>query len=534
MRLPLLLALAAFALAGCGRMETAVSSGNRDQVLHIGNKDEPSALDPHINTASSTSTILSALFEGLVTPASDGVTILPGDAESWEVSPGGLTLTFHLRRDARWSSGEPVTAEDYRQSFLRILDPRLGSELSGYIFAIRGAQAFVEGRSTDPGSVGIVAPDPRTLVLTLEHPAPYLFRVLGRAPFYPVHLRDLDASGGRSQRGGPWTLPGALVSNGPFTLAEWRPNAFISVRRNPGFWDAARVTLREIRFYPTDDEASEERSFRAGQLHVTYGLPKTKVPVYESEHPDELHVTKVLRTNFLTFNVARAPFADPRVRRAFSLSVDRERLVGAALGRLGTPARSLVRPGTGGYTPPEGFRFDPSAAAALLAAAGYPGGAGLPRVEMTLNGNTGVAVSVAEILREMWSKVLGVRVDVLPVEHKVYLEIERERQFQLLMEGYAYIPDARDLLEGIVTGDPNNDSGASNPAVDSALVASDRSPDEAGRWAAFDIMEAVNAREAYYAPVYYTNRGILVSPSVRGWRDNGLSIIDWREISLAR
>ena len=530
-RLAILVAAAGL-LAGCSRPESAVATGDRDQVLHLGNKDEPADLDPHINTASSTSTILSSLYQGLVTPASDGVTVLPGDAERWETSADGLTLTFHIRRDVRWSNGEALTAEDYRQSFLRILDPKLGCELSGYTFAIKGARDYIEGRQADPSLVGLRVPDPHTLVVVLDYPAPYLFKVLGRAPFYPVYLRALDTTGGRSQRGGAWTLPGVLVSNGPFTLAEWKPNASIRVVRNPNYWDAGRVRLREIRFYPIDDEAAEERSFRAGQLHVTYRLPKTKVPVYESEHPGELHLTQSLRTNFVTFNVTRAPFTDPRVRRAFSLAIDRERLVGAALGKLGAPAHSFVRPGTGGYVPAGLFRFDPAEAASQLAAAGYPGGAGLPPVELTLNGNTGVALTVAEVLKEMWKTNLGVRVDVRAVEFKVYLSIERERQFQILTEGYSYISDPRDLLEGIVTGDPNNDAGASNPDIDRALDASDHALDPAGRWAAFDAMEAVNAREVYYAPIYFPNRGMLVGPSVKGWRDNSLGIIDWREISL--
>lgn len=532
MRRVLFILAGTLALAGCSRPESAVTTGNRDQVLHLGIKDEPSDLDPHINTASSTSSILSTLYQGLVTPASDGVTVLPGDADNWEISRDGLTLTFHIRSDARWSNSESITAEDYRQSFLRILDPQLGSESSGDLFVVRGARAFVEGRSRDPTSVGIEVPDPRTLVMFLNHPAPYLLKVLGRSPFYPVYMPALDAGGGRHQRGGPWTNPGVLVSNGPFTLLEWKPNAYIRVVRNPHFWDSGRVKLREIRFYPIDDEAAEERSFRAGQLHATYRLPATKVPVYASEHPGELHLTPALRTNFITFNVTRAPFTDPRVRRAFSLAIDRVRLVAAALGKLGTPAFSFVRPGTGGYTPEEGFRFDPAEAAGLLTAAGYPSGVGLPSVELTLNGNTGTAVAIAEVLKEMWSRNLGVRVDVRAVEFKAYLSIERERQFQIVMEGYTYIFDPRDILEGVVTGDPNNDAGSANPAYDRAFEASDHAADEAGRRAAFDEMEGINAREVYYAPIYYSNRGILVCPSVKGWRDNRLGIIDWRELSL--
>lgn len=528
----LLLFAWAVAATGCARHSTPVETDARDQVLRIGNKDEPADLDPHINNADSTGTILSSLFNGLVTLSGDGRTVLPGMAERWEVSSDGLTYTFHMRADARWSNGEPLTARDFLDSFMRILDPQLGCEDAGYAFPIRGARDFLEGRTADPASVGINAPDPHTFIIRLDYPAPYLLGLLTNFPFYPVYMPSLDANGGRRQRGGPWTRPGVLVSNGPFILEEWRPNAFVRVRRNPKYWDAGRVRLREVRFYPTDDENAEERSFRAGQLHVTARLPQTKVAVYEAAHPLELHVVPVLRTNYLTFNVSRAPFTDARVRRAFSLAIDRERLVHAALGKLATPAYAMVRPGNGGFRPADGFRFDPAEGRTLLADAGFPGGAGLPPVEFTLNGNTGATLAVADVLERMWAQNLGVRVAVLPVEFKVYLSTLRERQFQLLLDGWVSIPDPRDMLELCITGDPNNDSGASNAAYDAAFAAADRASSGDGRKEAFESMEAINAREAYYAPIFYTDRGFLVHPSVRGWRDNAIMRIDWRDLYL--
>jgi oligopeptide transport system substrate-binding protein len=523
----------ALAAAGCARRETAVETGVRDQVLHIGNRDEPADLDPTINEASSTARILGALFEGLIHISNDGSTVIPGVAERWEVSPDGLTYTFHLREGARWSNGAPLTSRDFADTFMRALDPQVGCEDAGYLFPIRGARDFVEGRSSDPSSVGIRAPDARTIVLLLDHPAPSLLPLMAGTPFYPVYMPSLDANGGRRQRGGAWTRPGALVSNGPFTLGEWRANAYVSVRRNPHYWDAGRIRLREIRFYPTDDEVTEELAFRAGQLHVTGSLPETKVAVYMAGHPGELHINPVLRINYLTFNVARPPFTDPRVRAAFSLAVDRRELVHAALGRLGTPAYSWVRPGTGGYTARSGFRFDPADGRRQLAAAGYPGGAGLPPVEFTLNGNGGLALRVAEVLQQMWANNLGVRVAVAPLEFKVYLSTAREKQFQVLLDAWFPIPDAGNVLEMGATGDPNNDSGFSDRAYDDAYAASQAAPDAAGRRAQFDAMEAINAREVPYAPLYYTNRGFLVHPSVRGWRDNLIEMVDWREVYLA-
>jgi oligopeptide transport system substrate-binding protein len=520
------------AASGCARRSTTVGEGNRSGILHVGNKDEPADLDPHINDAISTARILCALFEGLVQYSDDGQSIVPAGAERWGVSPDGLTYTFHLRGAARWSNGAPVTAGDYRDSFLRILDPRVGSEAAGSAFAIRGARDFALGRERDPAKVGIIASDTLTLVLELDHPAPYLLNVLAWSPYYPLYMPSLDANGGRAQRGGAWERPGTLVSNGAFTLAEWRPNAFVRVVRNPAYWDAARVRLNEVRFYPTDDDASEERAFRAGQLHMTYSLPKTKMDAYEAAASPELHRLPTQRTNFIAFNVTRGPFADKRVRRAFSLAIDREKLVHAALGSLGTAAHAMARPGTAGFVPKDRFPYDPSEAARLMADAGYPGGRGFPAVELTLNGNTGLTLTVAEVLQQMWSETLGVHLELRPLEFKVYLSVDRDKQFQILLEGYSPFPDPHDILTFGASDDPNNDSGVADAAYDRALADSDSAPDRGRRQAALDQVEAINSEGTYYAPLYYSNRGMLIQPSVRGWHDHAVASINWSELYL--
>lgn len=519
---------------GCARHETAVESGTRGQILHLGNRDEPADLDPNTNNGSTTGFILSSLFEGLVTFSRDGVTIQPGAAERWEISPDGLTYTFHLRANARWSSGEPVTAQDFRDSILRLLDPALACEQANQAFPIVGAQDFLEGRSKDPNSVGVRAPDAHTLVTILSHPAPYWLSILAQnGPVWPVNLRSVDANGGRHKRGGAWTQPGKLVGNGAFVLAEWRPNAVVRVVRNPLYWDAARVRLKEVRFYPIDDESSEERAYRAGQLHLTRRLPQSKVAVYEREHPTELQLTPELRTSYLTFNVTRPPFTDARVRRAFSLAVNREQLVRATLGKLGTPATSFVIPGVAEYTPPVTLKFDPVEARRLLTEAGYPGGAGLPPVEFTLNGNAGVTLEIGAALQEMWSQNLGVRVTVQPAEFKVYLSLLREKQFTLLLDGWGYgIPDPRDPLDLASTGNLNNDSAWSDRVYDAAFARADHTLVTAERRAAFDEMETILAREVPYAALYHANQGFLRHPSLHGWTNNSLRAIDWRELWL--
>jgi oligopeptide transport system substrate-binding protein len=221
------------------------------------------------------------------------------------------------------------------------------------------------------------------------------------------------------------------------------------------------------------------------------------------------------------------------VRRALALAIDREQLAHAAWGQLATPANAMIRPGTGGYTPPSTVRFDPVEARRLLAEAGYPGGAGLPKIELMLNGNAGRVVTSGEVLQRMWSEHLGVQVSVLPVEFKVYLSASRTRQFQVLFEGWGYaVDDPRDLLQISTTGDPNNDAQWSSAAFDQAFANADATGDTKQRSAAFDAMERLIAAESPYTPLFFANQGLLVHPDVRGWRDNALSQIDWRELYL--
>jgi oligopeptide transport system substrate-binding protein len=290
--------------------------------------------------------------------------------------------------------------------------------------------------------------------------------------------------------------------------------------------------LREVRFVPTDDEGAEERAFRAGELHATFRLPQPKVAAYAADHPAELHLQPILRTDFIAFNLQRAPFKDAHVRRAFSLAVDRVRLVHAALGQMGEAATTWVRPGTGGFQPTPRFGFDPAAAAAELAAAGYPKGAGFPVVELTLNGMTGAPLEVAEILQQMWKDNLGIRVELRPMEFKSYLAVDTAKDFQFLLEGYSTFPDPHDMLSWGARDDPNNDASVDDPEFERAYAASDRVRDPAQRLAACDAVEAINARQVYYAPLYYVNRASLLATSVRGWHDHGVAALTWRDLYL--
>jgi oligopeptide transport system substrate-binding protein len=225
------LAAAALGLAGCGRRETPAEAGLRTQTLLLGNGAEPQDLDPQICTAYTEYNILIALYEGLTSIDEATSQPVPGVAESWEASPDGLVYTFHLRADARWSNGDPVTADDFVFSFHRILSPGLASEYSYMLYAIRNAEAFNNGRLKDFSQVGVRALDPRTLQIRLGGTCPYLPTLAAHQAWWPVHRPTIEKFGRFDQRDTAWTRPGNLVGNGPFELAEWTPNARIVVKR---------------------------------------------------------------------------------------------------------------------------------------------------------------------------------------------------------------------------------------------------------------------------------------------------------------
>ena len=266
--------------------------------------------------------VIRALSEGLVAPttARDGSPV-PAAADRWETSSDGLTWTFHLREDARWSDGEPVTAADWVASYQRVLSPGTAAPKANLLlFLVKNAREFYLGHLTDFATVGFLAPDPHVLEVTLERPTPQFLTYAASGTWIPANPRVVARFGRR------WTLPENYVGNGPFTLAEWKPGQRITVRRSPRYHAAAGVRPDEIQFLHFSDTDAEDRAYRDGQIDVTMAVPYTKVVTYFHERPAELHRAPLAETRYVAFNVGRPPLDDVRVRRALSLAIDRVRL----------------------------------------------------------------------------------------------------------------------------------------------------------------------------------------------------------------
>ncbi len=520
-------------LTSCGRHETEVAVANREKMLLVGNLAEPRDLDPHILTSATDSNIASALFEGLVVLDEKTMRPLPGIADHWEMSPDGLVYTFHLRPNARWSDGHPMTSDDFIYSFHRILSPALASEYSYMLWAIKNAEAFNSGKLTDFSAVGLAAPDAATLRITLERPTPFLLSLAGHLTWLPVDRRTIEKYGRMDQRDTGWTKPGRLVGNGPYILSEWRENSRIVVRKNPQYWDAAHNALEGVTFFPIENSDAEERNFRAGQLHATHDLPTSKLAGYRERHPDELHIDPTLGIVYLNFNVHRAPFDQPKVRRAFSLAIDRVAISSKALQGATLPAESLTPPNCGGYTARAHVPTDFAAARQLLAEAGFPGGRGIPSVPLQVL-NDSRQTRAAEALQAIWLRELGVHITIEPSEQKMWLENQKSMLHTLGFLGwFADYPDPYTFLNLLVTGNGNNWSGWSNPVYDSLIAKAQQTLDPQARFELFQQAEALALEQSPVAPILINTQTYLVSPAVKNWQPAPLLTRRYQVLQLA-
>ena len=529
-----LLVISALLLAGCGPRETRVTVGNRDGVLHLGNGAEPQDLDPQLIAATTDQNIAVALFEGLTTLDEKTSQPIPGVAERWAVSADALTWTFHLRADARWSDGTPLTADDFVQSWRRILNPTLGAENAYLLYPIKNAAALNEGTAKDPAILGVTAPDARTLVVTLERPTPYFPTLTALTALFPINPRVLAKFSALSQRGTAWTLPANIVGNGPFLLREWAPNSRLIVEKNPHYWNTARTALKQIVFYPIENPGVEERDFRAGQLHATYELPLSKVAPYRQESPTPLRIEPYLETFFLRFNVAKPPLDNRDVRAALARALDRESITRNLLAGTRVAAHHFTPPDCAGYTARATIPDDFAEARRLLAAAGFPGGKGFPKLELQIR-NDELHAKVAEAIQAMWKRELGIDIALVQLEQKTWLQNQQSKNYTISTSRWiGDFVDPVTYLEVHQTGGGYNFNGWSDPRYDELLRQAAVAPNAAARHELFQQAEALLLDAAPSVPLFFGARLYLMQPSVKNWSPALLGLHRFGEVQLAR
>ena len=523
---------ALLAAAGCGKPATRVEDGNRRQILHKGNASEPQDLDPHIVTGVPEHFLISAFFEGLAGQDPVDLHPVPGAAASWNISSNGLVYTFHLQPEGRWSNGEKVTASDFVESYKRILAPSLASEYSYMLHPMKNAEAYNSGSLTNFNEVGVKALNDLTLEITLHSPTPYFLSLIQHYSWYPVHIPTIARHGPVYQRGNRWTRAGHLVGNGPFNLTEWKFNYVIVAAKSPTYWDSKTVKLNEIRFYAIDSQDTEERAFRAGQLHLIYQLGVAKIDAYKKNNPQALRIDPYLGTYFYQFNVTKPPFDNPKVRRALAMAIDRESLVRNVTRGGEMAGYTFVPPGTAGYQSTTKVPIDIPGAQKLLAEAGYPNGQGFPEVEILYNTLERHKI-IAEAVQQMWKQNLNIDVKLVNEEWKVFLDSQKRLSYQVSRFGWIgdYV-DPNSFLDMWLTGGGNNRTGWSNAEYDRLVKEAGRTGEQEKRFALLQQAEDILLSEGPIAPIYIYTQPFLIAPSVRGWNPTLLDQHPYKHVYL--
>lgn len=523
-------------LAACGKRETRVIQGNREQILHLGNGGEPSDLDPQTIQGVPEHNLMRALFEGLVMADPKDLKPIPGVAERWEVSPDGKVYTFYLRNNAQWSNGDDITAKDFLYAYERILNPKLAAVYASNLYLMVGAEDYNKGLLKDFGQVGVKELASKRLQITLKAPAPYFLNLIKHYTWFPVPVKVIDKHGKRYDRGNRWTRPENIVGNGPFVLKDWKINDHIVVAKNPKYWDATQVRLREIHFYPIESNDNEERAFRAGQLHVTSTVPTTKIDTYRKDssvlRTDDYYGVYFYRINIDPTKEKNKALLDARVRRALSMAIDRESIVKNVTRGGQTAAFSFVPPGPGGYKPKEKLAFDPEGARKLLAEAGFSGGKDLPKVSLLINTDESHK-AVAEAIQQMWKKELGIDCEIANQEWRVFLTSQNSLNYSVARYGWiADYADPNSFLEIWRTGAGNNATGYASQEYDQMMEQSLSAASPAARLEALQKAEAVLLRDLPIIPIYFYTSRYLITSSVKGWTANLLDDHLYKAVEL--
>jgi len=500
-----------------GRPDPAVLAP--EQSVRRGNGEEPETLDPHHALGVPASHILRDLFEGLTAEAADGE-IIPGAALRWNISRDARTYTFYLRRDMTWSNGEPLTAEDFVYSLRRALDMETASSAARNLMPILNAREVLAGE-LPVGELGINLLDEYTMQITLTGPTPYFLGLLASPVAFPVNRANVEAFGDQFSKGGQ------LVSNGAYKLMSWAPRVSIELEKNPNYHDADTVLIERVTYLPTEDQSTEVKQFRSGEIDWTSEVPNNQFKWLQKYYPDELVVSPWMGSYFLGFNLTREPFIDnPSLRLALSLAIDRE-IITEKVTQFGEqPSFALVPPGIDGYVPfsPEYADWPQEErafeAARLYEQAGYSEENPL-KIEIRFNtsdNNKKIALAVAS----MWKQTLGIHVTLVNEEFRVFLQ-NREQKVITQVFRAGWISDYNDpysFLELFRTGHGRNDYGYSNPSFDALLDEVGTERVRARRERLMFEAERVLMTDNVIIPVftYVTKR--LVNPRLKGWQNN--------------
>jgi len=488
-------------------------ASTQEIVRHI--KDEPASLDPMKAVGLPEIQVMRDLFEGLTNQDAYGK-IVPGVALSWS-SNDNKTWMFTLRKDARWSNGEPVTAQDFVYSWQRLVEPKNSSPFAWFaaLSGIENAEAITKGQMS-ADKLGVTATDATHLKVTLSRPVPWFPSMVANAAMYPVSKQVIE------KEGDSWTSPGKLVGNGAYQLQDRVVNEKIVLVRNANYWDDQKSVLTKVTFIPINEESSATKRYRANDIDITESFPKNMYALLKKELPGQVYTPDQLGTYYYAFNTEKGPTADVRVRKALSWSIDRRIIAEKVLGTGEKPAWHFTPDVTAGFTPMKSYLQQHSQqelnaqAKALLTAAGY--GPGKP-LHLTLLYNTSeshqkIAIAVAS----MWKKNLGVDVTLQNQEWKTYIDSRNSGNFDVIRA--SWIGDYNEpstFLSLLTSTHTGNIARFRSADYDAVITKASTETSVAARNTDYNKAEQIIADQAPIAPIYQYTNGRLIKPWVKGY-----------------
>jgi len=486
---------------------------------------EPDSMDPTMNDYASGSYALQSLFRGLYKFAPDG-TLVPAMAESYTVSEDGKVYTFTLREGLKWSDGSPLTAHDFEYSWKRVLDPALASETAYTLYGVisNGYEHFVEGKAS-ADDVGVKALDDRTLEATLIAPAPYFISMTASTAFMPVKKEIIE------QYGEDWeTKVESYVSNGPFMAAEFKPDEKYIFKKNPHYYNASEVKIDTLEYIFLSAAETVLLAFESGEVDVASSVNADAEAKYKGT--DNLLVTDRIGYRYYEFNTANMPVNDAGVRKALTMAINRDVLVGAILQSTMPSLRGFIPHAFPGIIDPEKgwrevhpdtFSEDLDAAKALLADAGYPNGQNFPKIRLIQTPDASL-VKVAQAMAQMWKQNLGIETEIVTIESAAYWDDSSARntgEFEVAYMGYTgdYL-DPSSILFNFESISATENTRWKNEAYDTLMQQARAGTAGEAREKLFEDAEALLSQECPVMPVYSYIATALVNSRIEGFTRN--------------
>ncbi|MFD1989494.1 ABC transporter substrate-binding protein [Paenibacillus nicotianae] len=518
------------AACGSGSSNTGTSGESGDgttaaaQDLHINMSAEPPTFDPAQAKDSQTNTALKLMYEGLTRMGADGNPV-PGVAEKWDISEDGLKYTFHLRDNAQWSNGEPVTASDFAYAWERVLSPKTtpASEYAYQLYYIKNGQEFNEGKVKDFADVGVKVVDDKTLEVTLANPTPYWLGLTSFYTYYPVNKKNVEANPQWASKAD------TMITNGAFNLTTWTTGQELAWTKNAKYWDASSIKLNTITSSLVNSGATEFSSYQSGQLDYagapTGEIPTDQIPAAKQQYPDQFQAKGIASTYYYLFNVKEKPFNNLKIRQAFSMAINRQAIVDNVTLGGQIPAYGYVPPGIKGNN--EEFRTEYKdsyftedlAKAKQLLAEGMKeeGYTTLPEITLIYNSSE-AHQKIALAIADMWKNNLGISVKTQNQEWSVFLDNRQSGNYQIARAGWsADYNDPMTFMDMWMTGNGNNDAKYSNPEYDKLLKDAQATQDNAKRMDDMSKAEKILVQDDMaMMPIYYYTSVSLVKPNLKG------------------